>query len=418
MIAISDEMVRVGENAKNSSKILRRLTSDKKNEILYCIRDALLESRNEIIEENKSDMEFGLSKNLTESMLDRLYIDDTRLDQIINSLGDIAALPDPIGTMIEEFRRPNGLKIKKIATPIGVIGVIFESRPNVFVDAGALCLKSGNASVLRCGSESYNTARVLEKCFKFGCEQAGISKSLVQLVPTRNRSAVEEMLNMNEFFDVIVPRGGKGLVKLVQEKATVPIFAHLEGIVHIYVHSDADPVKAKKVILNSKIRKPGICGAVECLLIDEKFIESYGTKMISDLISSGVEVRVSHDLLHIDGTVLANERDWGKEFLSMTVAVKTVGSLSEAVSHIESYGSNHTDCIITENDKVAERFFLDLDSAILMRNASTQFADGGEFGFGAEIGIATGKIHARGPVGLGQLTTFKYIVDGNGQTRG
>jgi len=416
-MSVSKKMVLIGKNAKVSSQTLRRLTEQKKNEVLSFISSFLSDNKDFIIRENKKDMEFGLSKNLSESMLDRLYIDETRLKAIIMSLEEIIALPDPIGTIVEKFSRPNGLMINKVRTPIGVIGVIFESRPNVFVDAGALCFKSGNASVLRCGSESYNTSLALESCFISGFRKAGISEFCTQLIPTKDRMAVEEMLKMNEFFDVIVPRGGKGLVGLVQEKARVPIFAHLEGIVHIYVHSDADPEKARDVILNSKIRRPGICGAVECLLFDKQFIKNNGPSIIFELISSGVNVKVSNDLLYINGTVLADDNDWGREFLSMDVAVRTVDDITQALSHIERYGSHHTDCIITENDKAAEEFFLDLDSAILMRNASTQFADGGEFGFGAELGISTGKLHARGPVGLEQLTSFKYLLEGNGHTR-
>ena len=416
-MSVSKKMVLIGKNAKVSSQTLRRLTEQKKNEVLSFISSFLSDNKDFIIRENKKDMEFGLSKNLSESMLDRLYIDETRLKAIIMSLEEIIALPDPIGTIVEKFSRPNGLMINKVRTPIGVIGVIFESRPNVFVDAGALCFKSGNASVLRCGSESYNTSLALESCFISGFKKAGISEFCTQLIPTKDRMAVEEMLKMNEFFDVIVPRGGKGLVGLVQEKARVPIFAHLEGIVHIYVHSDADPEKARDVILNSKIRRPGICGAVECLLFDKQFIKNNGPSIIFELISSGVNVKVSNDLLYINGTVLADDNDWGREFLSMDVAVRTVDDITQALSHIERYGSHHTDCIITENDKAAEEFFLDLDSAILMRNASTQFADGGEFGFGAELGISTGKLHARGPVGLEQLTSFKYLLEGNGHTR-
>ena len=407
----------IGKNAKSASKQLRCLPTKSKNEALHKINVIIQKSKNFIIEENKKDMEFALKKGLSDSMLDRLFLDQSRLDGIINSVESLITLPDPVGTILCEISRPNGLKIKRVRTPIGVVGVIFESRPNVFVDAGALCFKSGNASILRCGSESYFTSRAFEACFISGFEETGITKFPTQLVPTRDRTAVEEMLQMTDQIDVIVPRGGKALVRLVQEKARVPVFAHLEGIVHIYVHEDADPKKAQKVILNSKIRRPGICGAVECILFDERFLEKHGTSIIHDLISSGVTVKASEKLAHLNAVVAATPSDWGKEFLDMTVAVKTVNDLSKALAHIEKYGSNHTDCIITENDRVAEEFFLELDSSILMRNASTQFADGGEFGFGSEIGIATGKLHARGPVGLEQLTSFKYIMEGNGQTR-
>ena len=414
---ISEEMMNLGNNAKKAARHLRFLSSKNKNEALGVISANILQNKAKILEENRKDMQFGVDKCLPDSMLDRLYIDESRLEGIIKSLESIIKLRDPVGSLIEEFLRPNGLLIKKVRTPIGVIGVIFESRPNVTVDAGALCFKSGNASILRCGSESYNTSRAFEACFKKGFKEVGLSEDSVQVVPTRDRSAVKQMLNMTDHLDVIVPRGGKGLVNLVQTEARVPVFAHLEGIVHIYIHADADPQKVSNVILNSKIRRPGICGAVECLLIDKEFSRKHGTTIIDELILAGVNVKVTADLLNIKGTNLADQTDWGKEFLDMTIAVRTVENIEEAISYIELYGSHHTDCIITESDKAAESFFLELDSAIVIRNASTQFADGGEFGFGAEIGIATGKIHARGPVGLEQLTTFKYIVEGNGQIR-
>ena len=414
---ISEEMMNLGNNAKKAARHLRFLSSENKNEALGVISANILQNKAKILEENRKDMQFGVDKCLPDSMLDRLYIDESRLEGIIKSLESIIKLRDPVGSLIEEFLRPNGLLIKKVRTPIGVIGVIFESRPNVTVDAGALCFKSGNASILRCGSESYNTSRAFESCFIKGFKEVGLSEYSVQVVPTRDRSAVKQMLNMTDHLDVIVPRGGKGLVNLVQTEARVPVFAHLEGIVHIYIHADADPQKVSDIILNSKIRRPGICGAVECLLIDKEFSRKHGTTIIDELILAGVNVKVTADLLNIKGTNLADQTDWGKEFLDMTIAVRTVENIEEAISYIELYGSHHTDCIITESDKAAKSFFLELDSAIVIRNASTQFADGGEFGFGAEIGIATGKIHARGPVGLEQLTTFKYIVEGNGQIR-
>ncbi len=417
MKMVSNAMEEIGEKAKSASRTLRGLSTQEKNRILSIISRALDSTKNNIFEENKKDMEFGRNKNLSDSMLDRLFLDQNRLNSIIKSLKEIIELPDPVGSVITKFSRPNGLKIQKVSTPIGVIGIIFESRPNVFADAGALCFKSGNASILRCGSESFNTSKAIESCFVMAFKEAGIPEFCTQLVPTRERSAVEEMLTMSKFIDVIVPRGGKGLVELVQQKARVPIFAHLEGIVHIYVHADADPKKALEVILNSKMRRPGICGAVECLLIDNQFIQNHGVSIISKLVSLGVKVKASEDLLYINGTFPALKSDWGKEFLGMEIAVRTVDNMDQALAHIEHFGSDHTDCIITENDKIADKFFLELDSAILIRNASTQFADGGEFGFGSEIGIATGKLHARGPVGLEQLTSFKYILEGDGQLR-
>ena len=416
-MAISTEMMSIGTKAKKASWDLRRLTTEIKNDVLGFLSANITDNKAKIIQENKKDMLLSKSNYLSEAMLDRLYIDQSRLDGIVRSVEVIRNLPDPVGSLIEQFLRPNDLVIKKVRTPIGVIGVIFESRPNVTVDAGALCFKSGNASILRCGSESFHTSRAFELCFIKSFKNAGVSEYAMQLVPTRDRLAVKEMLNMTDYIDVIVPRGGKGLVSLVQTEARVPVFAHLEGIVHIYVHSDADPQKVSDVVLNSKIRRPGICGAVECLLIDEEFSRKHGTTVISELISAGVNVKVSGDLINVKGTVLAEKTDWGKEFLDMTIAARTVKNIKEAISYIESYGSNHTDCIITENNEASDEFFLNLDSAILIKNASTQFSDGGEFGFGAEIGIATGKLHARGPVGLEQLTSFKYLVEGSGQVR-
>ena len=374
-MTISKEMIQLGENAKSAAQSLRYLPSKKKNEALRAITAAIENNKDKIIEENKKDIQFGVDKKISEAMLDRLYIDQIRLDQIIRSIETLIELPDPVGSLLQEFSRPNGLLIKKVRTPIGVIGVIFESRPNVMVDAGVLCFKSGNASILRCGSESYHTSRAFEDCFIEGYKMSGIPEYCTQLVPTRDRLAVTEMLNMSNYLDVIVPRGGKGLVSLVESEARVPVFAHLEGIVHIYVHSNADPKKALEVVLNSKTRRPGICGAVECLLIDTDFIEKNGESLIVCLVGAGVKVKVSPDLIHIEGTYLAEKSDWGKEFLDLTIFVKTVKNIDEAIAYIEFYGSHHTDCIITENQVVADEFFLKVDSAIVMRNASTQFAD-------------------------------------------
>ena len=302
-------------------------------------------------------------------------------------------------------------------TPLGVIGVIYESRPNVTADAGALCLKSGNAVILRGGSESFHSSGAIHACLVEGLKSAGLPEDAVQLVPTRDRAAVQELLTMVDTVDVIVPRGGKGLVGLVQREARVPVFAHLEGIVHIYVDKAANAQKAMDVILNAKTRRTGICGAAECLLIHEDIATSLGKDVVSMLLEAGVTVHAGPSLQSIDGTVAATDEDWGKEYLDMDIAAKTVSSVDDAIAHIREHGSNHTDCIITEDDAAAARFFERLDSAILMRNASTQFADGGEFGMGAEIGIATGKMHARGPVGAAQLTSFKYLVEGDGTTR-
>jgi len=324
----------------------------------------------------------------------------------------VAAQEDPVGQVIEEWDRPSGLHIRRVRTPLGVVGVIYESRPNVTADAGALCLKSGNAVILRGGSEGFNSSSVIHACLVEGLTAAGLPEHAIQLVPTRDRAAVQEMLTMVDTIDVIVPRGGKGLVGLVQREARVPVFAHLEGIVHIYIDKDADPDKARAVVLNAKTRRTGICGAAECLLVHRDAL-ALGQEIVNDLKAAGVEVHADG----LDGSVPATEADWGMEYLDMKIAAKVVDNIDEAIAHIRQYGSSHTDAILTEDDAAAAHFFSRLDSAILMRNASTQFADGGEFGMGAEIGIATGKMHARGPVGAVQLTSFKYLVEGDGTTR-
>ena len=318
---------------------------------------------------------------------------------------------------MEAWRRPNGLEIKRVRTPLGVIGVIYESRPNVTADAGALCLKAGNSVILRGGSESYNSSVAIHNCLQDGLSKANLPAESIQLIPTRDRAAVASLLQLTEHVDVIVPRGGKSLVGLVQSEARVPVFAHLEGIVHIYLDKDADPSKAFDVILNSKTRRTGICGAAECLLINKDILKGLGSEIVKMLLDAGVEVRADKEVVKIPGTVAANKDDWGNEFLDSKIAVKAVADLEEAIKHIQSFSSSHTDCIITENLEVRDEFFTQLDSAILMHNASTQFADGGEFGMGAEIGIATGKLHARGPVGTVQLTSFKYLVEGQGTIR-
>jgi glutamate-5-semialdehyde dehydrogenase len=319
--------------------------------------------------------------------------------------------------VIAEWDMPSGLHIRRVRTPLGVIGVIYESRPNVTADAGALCLKSGNAVILRGGSESFHSSGVLVDCLKEGLRSAGLPQDAVQLVPTRDRAAVRELLTMTEFVDVIVPRGGKGLVGLVQSEARVPVFAHLEGICHVYIDAEADPEVALNVTMNAKTRRTGICGAAECLLIHRDVLDTIGQGVVRALIDAGVEVRGDAALQEIDGVVPATEEDWGREYLDSVIAARVVDDIDAAIAHIRTYGSSHTESILTEDDAAADRFFRRLDSAILMRNASTQFADGAEFGMGAEIGIATGKLHARGPVGAEQLTSFKYLVTGQGTVR-
>jgi glutamate-5-semialdehyde dehydrogenase len=350
-------------------------------------------------------------------MRDRLRLDETRLRGIVDALRMIAEQKDPVGRVLAEWDRPNGLHIQRVATPLGVVGVIYESRPNVTADAGALCLKSGNAVILRGGSESFETSEAIHSCMLDGLKSANLPAAAIQFIPTRDREMVTAMLQATQYIDVIVPRGGKGLVGLVQREARVPVFAHLEGICHVYADRDADLEKARRVVLNAKTRRTGICGSAECLLIDWQFYTKHGGVLIEDLLKAGVEVRTEGELLKIPGTKKAQPDDFGREFLDMIIAAKLVDGVEQAIDHIRKYGSQHTEAILTENDATAQRFFERLDSAILMRNASTQFADGGEFGMGAEIGIATGKMHARGPVGAEQLCSFKYLVTGDGTIR-
>ncbi len=411
-------MADIGRRAKAAAATLGFASADQKQAALENAANALWDARADILAANAQDMDYGGEKGLSDAMMDRLLLDEGRIKAITDSLRSIAAQKDPVGEVMTEWDQPSGLHIQRVRTPLGVIGVIYESRPNVTADAGALCLKAGNAVILRGGSESFHSSRAIHTALQTGLEAAGLPKDAIQLVPTRDRAAVSEMLTMTDTIDVIVPRGGKGLVGLVQREARVPVFAHLEGIVHIYIDENADPEKVLKVVLNAKTRRTGICGSAECLLIHEKVARTIGKGVIKALIDAGVEVRAAAPLSEIEGTVPASEDDWGHEYLDMIIAAKTVPDIDGAIAHIREFGSNHTDCIITEDDAAATKFMTRLDSAILMHNASTQFADGGEFGMGAEIGIATGKMHARGPVGAEQLTSFKYLVRGDGTVRG
>ena len=407
----------IGKKAREASRSLAIASSLQKKDALIFAAESIKASSLNILEQNKKDLDFGSAKGLSQALLDRLLLNEERIASMISGLEAIASQDDPIGEIMMAWQQPNGLEIKRVRTPLGVIGVIYESRPNVTADAGALCLKAGNSVILRGGSESYNSSIAIHSCLQKGLLKANLPADSIQLIPTRDRAAVQSLLKMTEYIDVIVPRGGKSLVGLVQSEARVPVFAHLEGIVHIYLDKTADPKKAFDVILNSKTRRTGICGAAECLLINKEILNSLGTEIVKMLLESGVEVRADKGVDKIPGTVTANRGDWGKEFLDSKIAVKAVGDLDEAINHIQSYSSGHTDCIITENLEARDKFFTQLDSAILMHNASTQFADGGEFGMGAEIGIATGKLHARGPVGTVQLTSFKYLVEGQGTIR-
>ena len=410
-------MDQIGQKAKAASAQLAFTSSGAKQNALEAAANAVWADRAKIIAANQKDMDYGRKKGLSDAMMDRLMLDEPRIQGIVDSLRAVAAQDDPIGATLTEWDQPTGLHIKRVRTPLGVIGVIYESRPNVTADAGALCLKAGNAVILRGGSESFHSSSAIHQCLVNGLISAGLPEDAIQLVPTRDRAAVGEMLTMTAYIDVIIPRGGKGLVARVQSDARVPVFAHLEGICHIYVDASADMEKTRKVVLNAKTRRTGICGSAECLLIDRAFFETNSAPFIQDLIDAGVDVRGDVDTQSIQGVTAANSSDWGHEYLDMIIAAKLVDGVDGAISHIAEYGSNHTDCIMAEDDAVADRFFQRVDSAILMRNASTQFADGGEFGMGAEIGIATGKLHARGPVGAAQLTSFKYIVVGDGTVR-
>ncbi|MGR3363147.1 MAG: glutamate-5-semialdehyde dehydrogenase [Maritimibacter harenae] len=410
---IHELMQDLGRKAKAAAQELAFAPSEAKTRALEAAADAVWARRDEIIAANAKDLDFGRDKGLSPAMMDRLMLDEARIEGICDGLRAVAAQDDPVGAVMAEWDRPTGLHIKRVRTPLGVIGVIYESRPNVTADAGALCLKSGNAVILRGGSESFHSSGAIHGCLVEGLKAAGLPEDAIQLVPTRDRDAVRELLTMTDYVDVIVPRGGKGLVGLVQREARVPVFAHLEGIVHIYIDKAADPQKTMDVVLNAKTRRTGICGAAECLLIHRDALE-LGQAVIDALMAAGVEVRAGEGLA---GSVPATEADWGTEYLDSIIAAKIVDDLDAAIDHIRTYSSSHTDAIMTEDDAAAARFFERIDSAILMRNASTQFADGGEFGMGAEIGIATGKMHARGPVGAEQLTSFKYIVEGDGTTR-
>ncbi|TGD41503.1 glutamate-5-semialdehyde dehydrogenase [Pseudotabrizicola sediminis] len=413
-VTLMDEM---GRTARDAAAELAFASPQSKQSALEAAADAVWSGRQAIIDANALDMEFGAQKGLSPAMMDRLLLDEARIRAMADGLRAVAAQADPVGRVLAEWDMPSGLHIRRVASPLGVVGVIYESRPNVTADAGALCLKAGNAVILRGGSEGFHSSTAIHACMVEGLRHAGLPEAAIQLIPTRDRAMVTAMLQAVDYIDVIVPRGGKGLVGLVQREARVPVFSHLEGICHVYADGEADLAKARAVVLNAKTRRTGICGAAECLLIDRAFYARHGAVLIEDLLAAGVEVRAEGDLLAIPGTVPAAPDDFGREFLDMIIAAKLVDGVDGAIGHIRRYGSSHTESILTENDATADRFMTRLDSAILMRNASTQFADGGEFGMGGEIGIATGKMHARGPVGAEQLCSFKYLVRGDGTCR-
>ncbi|SFZ86695.1 glutamate-5-semialdehyde dehydrogenase [Devosia enhydra] len=412
-------MAEMGRKARAAASVLAQASAEDKQKAIHAAADALDAARAKVLAANSEDMAAGAERGMSTAFLDRLKLDDKRIDGIVSALRVVADLPDPVGTTIADWSRPNGLRISRVRTPLGVIGVIFESRPNVTADAGALCLKSGNAVILRGGSDSVRSSGAIHDALVAGLVAAGLPDDAIQLVPTTDRAAVGEMLKgLNGSIDVIVPRGGKTLVARVQEEARVPVFAHLEGLCHTYVDASADLAMAVSVVVNAKMRRTGICGATETLLIHRDILDTHLLPILTALREKGCEVRGDAEVLaRLPDAVPATETDWRTEYEDAIISVKVVADVGEAIAHIEHYSSHHTEAVIAEDPAVVERFFAGIDSAILMHNASTQFADGGEFGFGGEIGIATGKMHARGPVGVEQLTSFKYLVRGTGQTR-
>lgn len=412
-------MLTIGAQAKAASRPLSIAGADQKNRALLAMASAIEASKEAILAANRKDLAAADQAGLAPSFIDRLTLNDARIAGIAEGIRSVAALHDPVGEVIAAWDRPNGLKIERVRTPLGVIGVIYESRPNVTADAGALCLKAGNAVILRGGSDSQYSSRAIHACLVEGLKIAGLPEHAIQLVPVTDRAAVGALLGgLNGTVDVIVPRGGKSLVARVQSEARVPVFAHLEGICHIYVDKSADLAMAKRIVVNAKMRRTGICGAAETLLVDAAAVSTHLAPLVKALIEAGCEVRGSQAVREVvDGLKAATEEDWRTEYLDSIISVTLVDGITGAIEHISTYSSNHTEAVIAEDPSVVERFFNELDSAILLHNASTQFADGGEFGMGAEIGIATGKMHARGPVGVEQLTSFKYRVHGTGQTR-
>jgi glutamate-5-semialdehyde dehydrogenase len=416
---IAHVMAELGHDARGAANRLALASTEAKNHALRVAAAEIRLRSAEILAANALDMAEAKAKLTNPAFLDRLALDETRVEAMAKGLEEIATLPDPVGRLLARFERPNGLIIERVATPLGVIGIIFESRPAVAADAGALCLKAGNAAILRGGSESFRSVAVIHRCLVAGLQAAALPSAAVALVPVKDRAAVGEMLmGLGGALDVIVPRGGKSLVARVQAEARVPVFAHLEGVNHVYVDRDANLSKALTILRNSKLRRTGVCGAAETLLVDEACAATMLAPLVKMLLDEGCLVRGDAQTQSVDPRVTpASNEDWATEYLDAIIAVRVVAGLDGALAHIETYGSHHTDCIVTENAATAERFLREVDSAIVLHNASTQFADGGEFGFGAEIGIATGRMHARGPVGLEQLTSFKYRVRGAGQIR-
>ena len=409
----------LGRAARAAAGELARTPGSRRDDALAAAAAAIRAGKDDILAANAKDTEAARARELSPALLDRLLLDDARIEGIATGLDSVRELPDPLGRVLAEWQRPNGLRIQRVSVPLGVIGIIYESRPNVTADASALCLKSGNAVILRGGSESFHSSRAIHDCFVNGLDAAGINRAAVQMVPTTDRAAVGYLLSsMTRYLDVVVPRGGKSLISRVQAEARVPVIGHLEGICHVYLHESADAEMARSITLNAKMRRTGICGAAETLLVDRSVAARLLPPVCAALRDAGCEIRGDETVCNIvPGAVPATEDDWSTAYLDAIISVRVVLGIDEAIAHIARYGSGHTEAIVAADDAAAAAFLGNVDSAILLHNASTQFADGGEFGMGAEIGIATGRIHARGPVGAEQLTSYKYIVRGSGQTR-
>lgn len=416
---IAAAMGEIGRRARAAARVLALASAEQKNRALQLMAAAIRAQVSPILAANTEDVAEARTAGITGAFLDRLALDPARVEAVAEGIDVVRALKDPVGTITESWTRPNGMRIERVRVPLGVIGIVYESRPNVTADAGVLCLKAGNAAILRGGSDSLRSSRAILAAMTEGLRAAALPEASVQLVPTRDRAAVGQMLaGLDGNIDVIVPRGGKSLVTRVQAEARVPVLAHLEGVCHVFVHRAASLDMAKKIVLNAKMRRTGVCGAAETLLIDRGCAATHLKPLVDMLMAAGCEIRGDQSTLAVDKRVKpATEEDWGTEYLDAIIAVKVVDDISAAIEHIERYGSHHTDAIITDDQTAAGEFLREVDSAIVLHNASTQFADGGEFGFGAEIGIATGRLHARGPVGVDQLTTFKYRIHGSGQTR-
>jgi glutamate-5-semialdehyde dehydrogenase len=415
---LQGEMQQLGSAARAAAAVLALAPTTQKNEALRAAASALRSRVPEILAANARDLAAAVARGTAASLMDRLKLDESRVEGIAKGLEDVAALPDPIGAVMAEWERPNGLKIARVRVPLGVIGIIYESRPNVTADAGGLCLKSGNACILRGGSDSFESSRAITACMQAGLKAANLPEASIQLVPTTDRAAVGIMLTMTDDIDVIIPRGGKSLIQRVAAESRIPVIKHLDGICHVYVDAAADPRKARDIVLNAKMRRTSVCGAAETLLVDREIAQAQLPGLISALIEAGCEVRGDETAQALnDRVVPATPADWDTEYLDAIISVRVVDGVAAAIDHINRHGSHHTDSIVTEDAATAETFLNHVDSGIVLWNASTQFADGGEFGMGAEIGISTGKLHARGPVGAEQLTSYKYQVRGSGQTR-